>query len=851
MASDFSKVSSYVERVRQELPSGSVHGFFGNDTGQNPALGDTIAYGLNSCRTVWLMGHGMAGLDGSGDTVLTGHPLMFNTLNNETAVQEFLNRMCPTAREYLEIVPTFSSPDWTLYGIQLSQAGMIALGDRNPSFNSRLVIGMYCGSTSDAARTDLGFDGVPENAGCSDAVLVGYSGVATNLLVDADIPTLIDGMTCWLWDQSVNAPLAEALGYGRTHLGEISAKLEAYGCTGNQMLPCWKDCQSWASGLSAHASADSVHVLVQNEESSDAFVVRGFAYPDAPPETLATFAGNGACGVGMTRSHVLPVWTNSLIGGDVIVRDESGRSLWSAVFASGDSTESAPMLRDGECVRTYADSENLAAPADTVYELRGDHFVPRSLNPPDSMMEPPHDADCADVLVYGTVSNPYWYSTVGRQVTGYSQGTRSLKAVSYSSGGNTSPATAHAQYMLLRSRNIAYNNTWGELEGKQYPVTPMLILLGDPGVAHYSDTDCEGCVACGASGCRSYALITDVDGDGIQDGPVSLIPCRSDEEVAKACQMADEWNAGEWRDPGRGVAVFAGDVVAGNQDVPAFRNEAEGLYARLCSSINAPRGFLAHSDLFYPWAYFEGEAAEVILDTGVSELWTFGLATGASGLPFIHPLGSSRKQRVVIIAPTCQSAELDDNTSPNDIQMYMFRPADETVAAGGIGVETNGYGPQHSALIEALADEMMVVPAGRTYAQIALDAARTVAARYPGYASTVTTFGAYLLCPAGPSPAGVEGAEMKGPEALRASTVREGERLWLGVSSPFAGSSRIEVFDTVGRLVAGADVAGLKVGWNARVLDLARVSRGVYFVTLRAGGDGGRNANRAKFVIVE
>lgn len=92
---------------------------------------------------------------------------------------------------------------------------------------------------------------------------------------------------------------------------------------------------------------------------------------------------------------------------------------------------------------------------------------------------------------------------------------------------------------------------------------------------------------------------------------------------------------------------------------------------------------------------------------------------------------------------------------------------------------------------------------------------------------------------------------MKGPEALPASTLREGERLWLGLSSPFAGSSRIDVFDTVGRLVAGADVAGLKVGWNGRVLDLARLSRGVYFVTLRAGGDGGRNANRAKFVIVE
>ena len=851
MASSFSGERDYVYDVQQALPF-DVHGFFGDDSGHNAALGDTIAYGLSSCRTVWLMGHGMAILDLNGDTVFTGHPLMFENNDGSDDVDHFLDDMSATARPYFRKVATFTSQDWTLYSVELSEEGMSALKASNSSFVSRLVMGMYCGSTSDSARIHFGFNGVAENAGCSDAVLVGYSGVATDVMVDADIPDLIHGMTCRLWEYSqINGTLAEALDYAKAHL-DGSGYLKAYGCTGNQLLPCWKDCKAWASGVSAYVSADSVRVLAQDEDSTDTFVVRGFAYPDAPPETLATFEGDGACGVGTTRAHVLPVWTNSFMGGDVIARDASGRSLWSAVFAPGDSTESATTLGDGECTLTYSDADSGLGVADTTYQLVGGEFVPRSLDPSDSLlMDPPHDQYCADVLIYGTVDNVAWYDTVEAQVKRWSPVDRTLKVQGYHSGGNTSPATAHAQYMVQRSRNRAYNDTWGDQPGgHMYTLTPMLILLGDPGVTPYQNTGCAGCGACGVDGCSSYSLITDVDGDSIQDGPVSVIPCRTDAELAKACHMADDWNAGRNRDPQRGVAVFAGDVDAGHA-VPAFRDEAERVYARLYTSINASRGVLAHSDLPYPPGALEGEAAEEILDTGVSELWTFGLNTGSNALPFIDSVtGSDRKQRVVIIAPTCQSADFHQVCS-NDLQEYMFRSADNTIAAGGIGVLSNGYGPQHRALIQALVDKMIAVPAGTTYAKVAMDAARTVAAWYPGYASTVTTFGAFLQCPAGLSTAGVGSSDVQVARAVRASTIREGERLWLNVNSPFAGPSRIEVFDATGRRVAGADVAGLKVGWNQRVLDLSRVSRGVYFVKLRAGAGGGQSTYKTKLVIVE
>lgn len=456
------------------------------------------------------------------------------------------------------------------------------------------------------------------------------------------------------------------------------------------------------------------------------------------------------------------------------------------------------------------------------------------------------------MLIYGTVSNQAWYDAVFYQVHGYSQGGRLLKAVSCSSGGNTNPATAHARYMQQRNLNIAYNNTWGDQEGRLYPTAPMLILLGDPGVAPFLDTDCEDCGTCGLDGCVSYGLIADTDEDHVQDGPVSVIPCRTDEEVAEACQMADDWNAGRFRDPNRGVAVFAGDRHSGGVAAPRFRRDAELLYGRLWTSINAGRGFRAYTDMPYPPpAGSEGQVGEDVLDTGVSELWTFGLGTWSNHLPFTVPnVGSALKQRILIIAPTCRSADFHMYET-NTLQEFMFRPAEQTVAAGGIGVLRSGYGDQHSALIDALSREMIVAPAGRTYAQIALDAARTVAERYPGYASTVTTFGAYLVCPAGLAPAGVEGEAPRSVEALRARSMREGSRLWLGVRSPVSGAGRIEVFDADGRRVAGTDVAGLRIGWNERVLDLARGSRGVYFVTLRAGVGGGRPVYRAKVVIVE
>ena len=844
MANSFSNCTSAIYEIEHQLAHGPahVHKTFDNlDYWPDKKYGDSLVVGLNDCRTVWMMGHGM---------METGRPVIFPVDATEESAKLLRSFMSEEAIHYLKVVCTDVAQN--RYSLVLSDSGMTALGVTG--FASRVIIGSYCCSACPGATLSLGLGMVaPENPACDGGVIVGYADSISNVVAGADASFLIDGMTCANWElYEINAKLSDALTYARNSVHPpISLKLTVCGCTGNQMIQCPYDCKAWTSGVSAYVSADSVRVLAQDEDSTDTFVVRGFAYPDAPPETLATFGGDGACGLGTTRAHVLPVWTNSFMGGDVIVRDASGRSLWSAVFAPGDSTESAPVLGDGECALTYSDPDSGLAVADTTYQLVGGEFVPRSLDPPDSLlMTPRHDQDCADVLVYGTVDNEAWYATVEAQVKRWSPGDRTLKVQSYHSGGNTSPATAHAQYMLQRNINIVYNNTWADQEGHFYTRTPMLILLGDPGVTPYENTGCADCGACGVDGCSSYSLITDVDGDSIQDGPVSVIPCRTDGELARACQMADDWNAGDWRNPERGVAVFAGDVDAGHA-VPAYRDEAERVYARLCTSINAPRGVLAHSDLPYPWGALEGEAAEEILDTGVSELWTFGLNTSPFALPFIDPaIGSDRKQRVVIIAPTCQSAEFHQTCS-SDMQEFMFRSAEKTIAAGGIGVLSNGYGPQHRALIQSLVDEMVAVPAGTTYAKVAMDAARTVAARYPGYASTVMTFGAFLQCPAGLSAAGVGSSDVEVARIVRASSVREGERLWLNVSSPFAGPSRIEVFDAVGRQVAGADVAGLKVGWNQRVLDLSRVSRGVYFVKLRAGAGGGQSTYKTKLVIVE
>jgi hypothetical protein len=325
---------------------------------------------------------------------------------------------------------------------------------------------------------------------------------------------------------------------------------------------CGDDCQAWASGLSASVSGDSVRVIVEDEESSDAFVVRGFEFPGAAPETLATFAGTAVCGLHSTTAHVLPVWNTSLSAGDVIATDGSGFPMWSTVFAANDSAWTQRMIADGECIKTSGDSMSVGAAADTTFQLVDGQWVARGLNPPDAMREPPHDFDCGDVLIYGTGSTACWYDTVAAQVRRYWSGSRHLQPQAHSSGGNTSPATAHAQYMLLRQRNMSYNDTWGDVENEHYPDTPMLILVGYPTVLMYPNADCAHCDECGVNGCSSYTLITDVDADGIPDGPVSLIPALTTAEVTQACHMADEWNTGLWRDPERGVAVFMGDERA-------------------------------------------------------------------------------------------------------------------------------------------------------------------------------------------------------------------------------------------------------------------------------------------------
>lgn len=282
-----------------------------------------------------------------------------------------------------------------------------------------------------------------------------------------------------------------------------------------------------------------------------------------------------------------------------------------------------------------------------------------------------------------------------------------------------------------------------------------------------------------------------------------------------------------------------------------YRDIGERQYARLCTGVNTGRGILGLSDLPYPWPDYEGPAAEEVLDDGVSEVWTFGLETNTYALPFLRPdIGCDKEQRVVILAPTCKSAFLG-GPNANDMQDYMFTSVDGTVAAGGIGVTRNGMGVAHRALMTALADEVITAPGGTTYAQLALNAARAVASRYPGYAATVTTFGAYLLCPAGRPVAAATGPGARGGEPLRARTTRDGNALWLGVRSPVAGPGSLEVFDVLGRRVARGDAKGLKAGWNPRVFDLGRTSRGVYFVKLTTGAGGGRRDYKAKFVIAE
>ena len=271
MADSFPNCGPYVDKVRDLAegwtPPVHVHAIFEENLYSPPvAYGDSIVAGLDQCRTVWIMAHGLA---------FSGRPVMVPFGAKEATVDDWRAGLSSAARNYLEKVWVYDDPRgdyYDLYSVALSAAGMAALGAGG--FDSRLVIGSYCYSACPSAVLALGF-GIGENAGCEDDVLVGYPDVTNTGVVDVDTPTLIDGMTCGLWDfYSVNATLAAASDYGRTHPGEISAKLEAHGCTGNQMLPCWKDCRSWASGLSAHVSANSAHVLVQNEESSDALVVR-------------------------------------------------------------------------------------------------------------------------------------------------------------------------------------------------------------------------------------------------------------------------------------------------------------------------------------------------------------------------------------------------------------------------------------------------------------------------------------------------------------------------------------------------------------------------------------------------
>ncbi|MFH1864594.1 MAG: FlgD immunoglobulin-like domain containing protein [Candidatus Eisenbacteria bacterium] len=463
---------------------------------------------------------------------------------------------------------------------------------------------------------------------------------------------------------------------------------------------------------------------------------------------------------------------------------------------------------------------------------------------------------CADIVVYTNSDYDSLLPPVWNHLSDYP----SRKVMYFT--GSSSLDDARTCYTGVYLSNVAYNQATGTDRFPTDSPGPLLLIVGDSGAApertvvpHGSFDDSYD--RCYLGVCLSDRDATDVTGEG-WIGLVHRIPGATVAEVTAACEGADDWNTGEYVDPGHQVIQIVGNELAETVvDWPVAM--ADRAASEFLGEGYLPKPVLVEGD------FGEGEskvaAFNAQLETGAAVLWGFGRATGAAGYSkwpgsFVGSPDSTyhtRKQRMIALLPGCSTMHVYIGYSPLSaprIERWMFNEPELTQIVGGVGHLVGAWEHQHRKAEELYTAAWAEAPEDAPLDWVVWRAARMAEEQEHDWMSeyfrSAVTVGGYVLCRPGdgsytsvPDEAGdlpvTWSLRQNAPNPFNPTTTLE-------YSVPGTGGRvRMDVYDASGRHVASLVDADKAPGvyattWNGVNDNGVKVSSGVYFCRMQAPG---------------
>lgn len=591
--------------------------------------------------------------------------------------------------------------------------------------------------------------------------------------------------------------------------------------------------------------------VVKNEERWSQYLVEGVNRIGDIPEGLVVENGYGFDGQGVYRSYEIEVpeyrflrvvaYDNSCLTtvSDWVRWEEQPKTTWA--IEPGDEISLLPlrMKADGSC------SDGRIVGSTAVAAV--------------------FDIEPADVVVYTTEGFAPCANRIrgSWQVTTDSDG-RLHRAHVWS--GSDDPEDVRALYGQVYQANQAYNAAHPE---DPYRSRPILQIVGD-GERRIVEEDTvrvgpkffawhEG--ENGGSGdgiFRSYALMTDVDGDDVPDGPVVVVPLKDYTEAQIHADAVESYNLAL---PNNGVMValddFYGDVAAEWMEDGAFGEFGSYVSARGLTM----KGMLKESD----WLPSEDDQVEeqmaaegaAIINSGVSEVWYTGLAAAYTRHTwFLEGYSDwALDQGFLLFGPSCNFGGCDWPFGTAAIKDEMFGNPYGSVVVGGIGQLSAGYAHSHMKLSSLMQEMLPQMAAGTLVVDAAFEIQQEFLNRFPD----LKDYGLGIHCVGSAAKLKSSTASAVGDDPLavfsgfRLRAFAAGSGAGIMFALPLKSEVNLEVYDLRGARVAEiirGDMLGEgahSMTWNGRS-NGRPVASGTYFARLRVGGE---TVETAKFAVVK
>jgi hypothetical protein len=562
------------------------------------------------------------------------------------------------------------------------------------------------------------------------------------------------------------------------------------GAIRDNRLDCYRDCRNPITHYTdAGVFGNTLWWETSSEAGSEGFRVRGFRSLDSEPEELLTVPARG--GPGLRQRYWVEV-----PGGydryDVVEWDTRGGATVShriprtAKPGDWEAWISEPTLEIGA-------TEPPGDPKPLVEIVEGE-AVPielrRSGGSPGSLDSPPSDALCADAVIYSSEQSFLWevQAHLGRE---------GLKYRSFV--GTHDPEDTRTAYGVVLQANEDYQTACQSYPGgcdKEYPVSPgpLLIISGGVSIVWHAHVPTEHgeCTNTYPPECMSDLDMTDVDGDGTPDGPVTRILADESGDVYHICHSAEDFNHGRYLDEGLHLVTTIGDC---SQD---DSSRCGGWPVDFVGDIRAAyldMGYAPHPTLFasdylpFSPADAKVEACRNQINAGVMEMWgvdvddTYELRwPGRFICANNYPASLlETRQRFVAWLPGCQTVSTWYGSSGYAplIEKLMRNDSQKTVLVGAVGHLHGGWSSQHEDFGRILLEERQNAQPGTPIARIAYDAVIRAQAEQPhlfDYARSVGVVGGYVTLPGFVCQAGHKECQVTSP--------REGASVSKGLVQP-------------------------------------------------------------------